>query len=214
MKKYFRKHTTLLLQLAAALLFATCHKQNETILDFTFTDRNTNKPVEGLEIYLQEFDQNANSGLITNKVTLASYKTDAYGKLYQVLKHLNTKKEHGIEWQKPSECYETGSYLIQIGQTNKYDRTLNSRGFYLVHFKNINPFNSQDKICYSFNKSATACPIAYLNSAFDFSVLEPFYKPKNYFYVKTFIIKNNVTTERLDSVFINSCDTSILNIFY
>jgi hypothetical protein len=215
------KPTTIIYALLTALLFTTCHKQNETILDFTFTDQNSGKPVEGLEIYLQEFDQNKNSGLITNKVTLASYKTDAHGKLYQVLKHLNTKKEHGIEWQKPSECYEksNGPYGVKVGQVTKYERALETKGVTMLYIKNVTPFNENDTMyeCRSYTREIN--PYCFLpNTAYVGMDINQIRKidyggnKKIYFHWK--VIKNGVTKMYFDSFTTVICDTTKFYINY
>jgi hypothetical protein len=219
MEKSKMKHTTLLLQLAAALLFATCHKQNETIIDYTFTDANSDKPVEGLEVFLQEFDYNELFGIVSNMTTLASYKTNASGKIYTIVKNLNTKKGHSIEWQKPSECYGEDGRLIRIGQVNKYERTLSSKGFTMLYLKNVAPFNENDTVFFCNSLTREINPYCFLpNTAFvgmNINTTLPVTNGGNkkiYYHWK--VIKNGISKMYFDSVTSLTCDTTKIYINY
>ena len=201
-----------MLLLSPLFTFTTCHKQKETILNFTFTDLNSKQPIKDLELYLQEFDQDQ-FGNITNKITLDSYKTNELGNVYKKLKYLNPNKGHYIEWQKPSECYGTTNYRVIEGQENKYNRDLISNSYYKIHIKNINPFDENDKICYSYNKEATFANGCQTGSSVDFYV-QSHDSGKKLKYIKSFITKNGNETIRLDSAYLNPCDTALINVFY
>jgi hypothetical protein len=219
MKKY-------LFLMSLTLLFACCKDKpvieipepNRTTIDLTFTDNFSHEPVKDLTLNLYECDVDALSNII-NKVYLGSYKTDANGKFYIVVKDLNKNKSHGIEWKKPSECYEEYNYGIRVGEKNVYARTLLCNANLAFHFKNITPFDENDKLF--FCRSLTREPSEYCftnapvgsGMSVDYTQTLPLSGNTKY-YVHWKSIKNSVETIYHDSITTIPCITNTVDIFY
>ena len=206
----------LLILISPIFLFCTCHKQKETILDFTFTDLNSKIPIQDIEIYLQEFDQDQ-FGNITNMRTLDSYKTNAMGNLYVKLKYLNLSKHHSIEWQKPSECYEASGYKIIEESVNKYERTLIARGVLKEYIKNVFPFNNNDTIYHFHSFKRNFDPIWWDGVLIGPNINENKiigYEGNAKFYFHWKVIKNGIISIHTDSITTIPCDTTRFYINY
>jgi hypothetical protein len=219
MKKYIHLITL-------TLLYACCKdkpiealpEQNLTTIDLTFIDNFSRQPVKDLVLNLAEFDKD-NLNNIINKVYLGSYKTDANGKFYIEIKDLNKNRGHGVEWKKPSECYDEDNYGIRVGEKNVYATNLYSNANLAFHFKNITPFDENDKLfycwsytrvpseyCFAANPVGTGLNVDYIN------ILALSGNTKYYVHWKS--IKNSVETIYHDSITTIPCITNTVDIFY
>jgi hypothetical protein len=219
MKKY-------LFLMSLTLLFACCKDKpvieipepNRTTIDLTFTDNFSHEPVKDLTLNLYECDVDALSNII-NKVYLGSYKTDANGKFYIVVKDLNKNKSHGIEWKKPSECYDEGNYGIKVGIKNIYARTLRSKAILTFHIKNNFPFDENDKFYFCTGYIRDVDPYCFLSpDAIGMNVDEITVQNNISGHAKFFIhwrvIKNDSTMTYLDSIVTIPCVNNLVDIFY
>ncbi len=212
-----KKSSFFLLLLVPSILFIRCYKYKNTTLDFTFTDANNNQPIQDLEIYLQEFDLSS-TGNVSNKVTIASYKTDALGRLYTKARGLKPKKSYAIEWQKPSECYEASGYAINVDKQNSYERTLIAGGIFMLYVKNSLPFNSNDSIIVdeSNTREVNINTFKYganVGVGVNYSYIVD-NQGKKKWYIHWRVVKNNISSVYLDSITTLTCDTTRFHINY
>ena len=219
MKKYIHLITL-------TLLYACCKdkpiealpEQNLTTIDLTFTDNFSHEPVKDLTLNLYECDVDNLNNLI-NKVYLGTYNTDANGKFYIELKDLNKNKSHGIEWKKPSECYEEYNYGIRVGEKNVYARTLRSNAVLSIHVKNILPFDENDEFyfCTSYirevNPYCFTAPIANGTNV-DFTTVLNNKSGFTKFYIHWKVKKNNISTTYIDSITTIPCINNLVDVFY
>jgi hypothetical protein len=216
MKKY-------LFLISITLLFACCkdkpivEPENITTIDLTFTDNFSHEPVKDLTLKLAEFDVDVYNNVI-NKVYLGTYYTDANGKFYLEVKNLNKNKSHGVEWKKPSECYEEYNYGIKVGEKNVYSRTLISSASILFHIKNMNPFDENDEFYFCYDSQRDVNPYCFeanpsIGMNIDAHLLQNQYGNMKFF-IHWKVIKNAVVTTYLDSLTTNPCEITEFNIFY
>jgi hypothetical protein len=219
MKKYIHLITL-------TLLYACCKdkpvevlpEQNLTTIDLTFTDNFSHEPVKDLEITFIAFDDGPLNTMI-NIDTLGIYKTDANGKFYLEIKDLNKNRGHGVEWKKPSECYDEGSYALKVGVNNVYSRTLRSNATLRAHYKNVTPFDANDEMffCWSYKRELspycfTSSPAGIGTSVDIVQTIPTSGNTKIYANWKS--VKNSVIKIYIDSITTVPCSTNTVDIFY
>jgi hypothetical protein len=210
------KKIVFILMIFTLVVPISCKKEwKKTTVDGTVRDFITGNPLQGVEVYLQKSSGVTPLLELTNTVTYLSAVTDTDSK-FKFEFRAEKDKLYGLEYQKPLLCYYDydSPQGFNVGETNTIDIKLHSWNTLSIHIKNTSPFDTNDHICYVFDKNSSSCTWAgYTGMTIDY-VNEITVDAYEKVYIKSFITKNSVLVTRLDSITISPCTPQTIDVFY
>lgn len=204
-----------LLMIGVLSLALSCKKENrETTARGIVRDFVTKNPLEGVEVYLQARPKDQTSNFTYQTVEKQITGGDgAYCFKFKPEKDL----VYALEWQKPSECYFDGSFPrgIDKGVENEVNIDLHSWVILKLHLQNIAPFDSNDAVCFYFDKNTPdSCYNPTVGTSINYLLDAGYGNAYDYWFIKWVVTKNGITTTGLDSILVLPCDTVIYDLFY
>jgi hypothetical protein len=174
----------------------------------------TGNPIPGVSVYIISLDSHYPD---VKRDTIAATSTDDNG-YYEITFH--GRREENITYYvsliKQPEGYQ-GANDIRKKHSNHFSFNLKGSAYLKVHFKNAHPYDNLDHITIDavlqFGNGVGTFDARGMNV--DTNVLFSTRGQGNQFlFLSGFIIKNQITTVFLDSIFCSSPDTSMYNLFY
>ncbi len=203
--------TSLYFTIIALMIFGvSCKKENsETMWEGVAKDLFTNNPMSQLQVYLMEADNNEgkNSHIVDTKIC------DANGKFHFMFKS-SKKKFYALNFVDECFTYQTG-YTSRNNKSYTTEINIEGKSQFFIGLKNVSPFDTNDKVTWTFNKNATSGTYpAFIGASVNTLVAGGYFKFNQKVYVKSFVTKNNITTVKLDSITFNSCVDHTFDLSY
>ncbi len=201
MKKYF------LILVPLMILLSQCQKEPATTfikLSGRVLELESNKPIPNAKVGIYEEGGEFLGSTWTR--LLDSFRTDANG-FYHYEKH-NLDKGSSFFLSVAANkyiTYDPNNYLITGQEVNNLDVVLSPYAWIKVHIKNVNPFDSSDKIILSGN--------TYIGNSFEKEIIYQISGNKN-LRITWSVYKNSLWRHFSDSVKVNAHDTLKYQIFY
>jgi len=205
-----------------SVLLANCSKEQNTYINLKFYDVVTLKECHDVKVNIYEMDDLAylNTGF---KKLIQTYNTYNSNTLEIYLEGLNNRKKYWAVFESNLSCFSTQGIEIIPNERNIYYRHLYGKLNFKVHIKNIMPYNNDDKIrleiTNNINPDAIYWP-KYVSFNATGDIVDR--NEANFFeglrfeelYFKSSVRKNNIYTNRIDTIKVTSCDTVKYELLY